>query len=133
MFSFFLYMKKNFWTIIFFLIIFLKDIPRNKYRHFYSYFVSFSSFPLTDHNENKTYDLFCYGLFLSFYVCHDPVGICLFKVNNGNIRTMCEICPHIIITIMVPERRHNITCFNIAFDIEVIHFLIYFFNLLFRF
>ena len=31
-------------------------------------------------------------------------GIYLFKVNNRNIRTMCEIC--LKLTIKTPERRH---------------------------
>ena len=32
-----------------------------------------------------------------------PAGIYLFKMNNGNIRTMCEICSDF--TKMTPERR----------------------------
>ena len=32
-------------------------------------------------------------------------GIYLFKVNNGNTRTMCEICSKL--TIKTPERRHR--------------------------
>ena len=36
---------------------------------------------------------------------HDSVaGIYLFKVNNRNTRTRCEICPKL--TIKTPERRH---------------------------
>ena len=31
-----------------------------------------------------------------------PVGICLLKVNNRNIRTRCEICSKL--TIKIPER-----------------------------
>ena len=34
--------------------------------------------------------------------CH-PAGIYLLKVNNGNTRTMCEICQKL--TIKTPERR----------------------------
>ena len=33
-----------------------------------------------------------------------PIRIYLFKVNNGNSRTMCEICSKL--TIKIPERRH---------------------------
>ena len=32
-----------------------------------------------------------------------PAGICLFKVNNGNTRLICEICSKL--TIKTPERR----------------------------
>ena len=32
-----------------------------------------------------------------------PTDICLFKVNNGNIRAMCEICSRL--TINTPEQR----------------------------
>ena len=34
-----------------------------------------------------------------------PVGICMFKVNNGNTRTRCEICSKL--TIKTPERRQR--------------------------
>ena len=34
----------------------------------------------------------------------DPAGIYLFKVNNRNTRTRCEICSKL--TIKTPERRH---------------------------
>ena len=34
---------------------------------------------------------------------HYPTGICLFKVNNKNTRTRCEICSKL--TIKTPERR----------------------------
>ena len=33
-----------------------------------------------------------------------PAGIYLFKVNNKNTRTRCEICSKL--TIKTPERRH---------------------------
>ena len=33
-----------------------------------------------------------------------PAGIHWLKLNNGNIRTMCEICSKL--TIKTPERRH---------------------------
>ena len=36
--------------------------------------------------------------------CHYPAGIYLFKVNNRNTRTRCEICSKL--TIKTPERRH---------------------------
>ena len=34
-----------------------------------------------------------------------PVGIYLFKVKKGNIRTLCEICSKL--TIKKPQRRHR--------------------------
>ena len=34
----------------------------------------------------------------------DPAHIYLFKINNGNIRTMCEMCSKL--TIKTPEWRH---------------------------
>ena len=34
-----------------------------------------------------------------------PAGIYLFKVNNRNTRTMCEICSEL--TIKTPERRQG--------------------------
>ena len=33
-----------------------------------------------------------------------PVGIYLFKVNNGNTRTLCEICSRL--TTKITKRRH---------------------------
>ena len=44
----------------------------------------------------------------SFECCHKvsrtyPANICLFKVNNRNIRKRCEIRPKL--TIKTPERR----------------------------
>ena len=33
-----------------------------------------------------------------------PAGNCMFKVNDRNTRTRCEICPKL--TINIPERRH---------------------------
>ena len=33
-----------------------------------------------------------------------PAGNCMFKVNNRNTRTWCEICSKL--TIKIPERRH---------------------------
>ena len=35
----------------------------------------------------------------------NPAGIYLFKINNGNTRTMCEICSKA--TIKTPERRRT--------------------------
>ena len=40
----------------------------------------------------------------------NPAGIYLFKVNNGNTRTRCEICSEL--TIKTPERRHW-RCFGV--------------------
>ena len=36
--------------------------------------------------------------------CKDPVGIYMFKVNNGNTKTRCEVCSDL--TIKTPERRY---------------------------
>ena len=35
---------------------------------------------------------------------YNPAGIYLFKVNNRNTRTKCEICSEL--TMKTPERRH---------------------------
>ena len=39
-----------------------------------------------------------------------PSDIYLFKVNNGNNKTMCEICPKI--TTKTPERRYSCPTFQ---------------------
>ena len=46
-----------------------------------------------------------YLLFLSL-----PTGNYMFKVNNRNPRTRCEICSKL--TIKIPERRHQTLFFN---------------------
>ena len=38
------------------------------------------------------------------YVSKIPVGNCMFKFNNRNTRTRCEIC--LKLNIKTPERRH---------------------------
>ena len=38
----------------------------------------------------------------------NPANIYLFKVNNRNTRTRCEICSKL--TIKTPERRQNFLC-----------------------
>ena len=38
-------------------------------------------------------------------LCNIPAGNSMFKVNNRNTRTRCEIC--LKITIKIPERRHR--------------------------
>ena len=43
-------------------------------------------------------------LILKQYLLSIPAGIYLLKVNNKNIRTMCEICSKL--TIKIPERHH---------------------------
>ena len=40
----------------------------------------------------------------NIWACSNPAGNCMFKVNNTNTRTGCEICPKL--TIKTPERRH---------------------------
>ena len=59
--------------------------------------------------SNQTVELVATGVFIltlgkpySFNVF--PVGIYLFKVNNRNIRTRCEICSKL--AIKTPEQRH---------------------------
>ena len=42
-------------------------------------------------------------LILKQYLLSIPAGIYLLKVNNKNIRAMCEICSKL--TIKIPERR----------------------------
>ena len=42
-------------------------------------------------------------LITSIYNSDYPAGNCMFKVNNRNTRTRCEICPKL--TIKTPERR----------------------------
>ena len=37
-----------------------------------------------------------------------PAGNYMFKVNNRNTRTRCEICSKL--TIKIPERRRVVTC-----------------------
>ena len=39
-----------------------------------------------------------------FFNRNHPAGIHMFKVNNGNTRTTCKICPKL--TIKTPERHH---------------------------
>ena len=38
-------------------------------------------------------------------LCNIPAGNSMFKVNNRNTRTRCEIC--LKLTIKIPERRHR--------------------------
>ena len=46
----------------------------------------------------------------------NPPGICLFKVNDGNTRTMCKICSKV--TIKAPERRQwrHSAVFTVKFE-----------------
>ena len=54
-----------------------------------------------------------------------PAGIYLFKVDNGDIRTMCEICSNLIIK--TPERRpgHYSGVFIVNFD-QISHIVLSF-------
>ena len=42
---------------------------------------------------------------VNIFTVSSSTGIYLFKVNNGNTKTMCEICSKL--TIKTPERRQN--------------------------
>ena len=56
----------------------------------------------------------------------NPAGIYLFKVNNRNTRTSCEICSKL--TIVIPERRRRSG--NFIVNIEHISHLVLVFLLL---
>ena len=51
--------------------------------------------------------LICYGKVFQIlepkFLRLNPAGNCMFKVNNRNTRTRCEICSKL--TIKTPERR----------------------------
>ena len=53
-------------------------------------------------------------------VCN-PVGIYLFKVNDGYTRTMCEICSKL--TIKTPERRHDVFLVSLLLTFNKFHTL----------
>ena len=55
-------------------------------------------------------------------------GIVLFKVNNGNNRTMCEICSKL--TLKTPERRYQRCSGVFIVNFEQISFIILVFPLL---
>ena len=52
-----------------------------------------------------------------------PVGICMLKVNNRNIRTRCEIC--LKLTVRTPERWnwHSSGAFIVNFE-HISHFVL---------
>ena len=52
-----------------------------------------------------------------WFFCHAfPAGISLFKVDNENSRTMCEICSKL--TIKTPEQRHCSRCGVVIVNLE---------------
>ena len=51
-------------------------------------------------NIGLPFDFLCIGFSNHTYI---PAGNCMFKVNNRNTRTRCEICSKL--TIKIPERR----------------------------
>ena len=57
-----------------------------------------------------------------------PSYIYLFKVNNRNTRTMCEICSKL--TIKIPERRHRLGFSVFIADFEQISSIVLVFLLL---
>ena len=54
-----------------------------------------------------------------------PAGNYMFKVNNRNTRTECEICPKL--TIKIPERRHwrRSGIFIVNFEQILYHVLVF--------
>ena len=58
-----------------------------------------------------------------------PVSIYLFKFNNANMRTMCEICSKL--TIKTPE-RHKLHCSGVFIVENISHIVIVFQMLILR-
>ena len=53
-------------------------------------------------------------------VNHYPAGIYLFKVNNKNTRTMCEICPKFMIKTIEQRHWHCFGIFIVNFE-KILH------------
>ena len=51
-----------------------------------------------------------------------PAGNYMFKVNNWNIRTRCEICSKL--TIKIPERRHGVVLVSLLLTFNIFHALL---------
>ena len=49
-------------------------------------------------------------------ICLTPAGISLFKVNNKNITTICEICS--VLTINTPERRLEVVLVSLSLTLN---------------
>ena len=63
--------------------------------------------------------------FLKSYRFLSPASICMFKVNNNNIRTRCKRCTKL--TIKTPERRQwrHSSVFIVSFE-HISHFVLVF-------
>ena len=59
-----------------------------------------------------------------FALCQ--AGIRLFKVNNGKIRTMCEICSKL--TIKTPKRQHDVILVYLLLTFKIFHTLFWCFH-----
>ena len=53
---------------------------------------------------------------VSIFPSHNPASIYLFKVNNGNTRTMCEICSKLTITIPKQNQWRRSGVFIVNFE-----------------
>ena len=51
-----------------------------------------------------------------------PAGNYMFKVNNRNSRTMCELCSKL--TIKIPERRHDVVLVSLLITLKHISHLV---------
>ena len=60
---------------------------------------------------------------------HCPANIYLFKVNNGNTRTKCEICSKLTIKTLGQRKRHRCGVFIIDFE-QISHIVWLMFSLL---
>ena len=65
--------------------------------------------------------LLCFADFESTII---PADIYLFEVNNGSIRTMCEICSEL--TIKTPERRHDVVLMPLLLTLNISHIVLVF-------
>ena len=65
----------------------------------------------------------CFHIGVSLYILSVtiPDGIYLFKVNNRNTRTRCEICSKL--TINTPERRHGDVLVYLLLTLNIFHTL----------
>ena len=67
------------------------------------------------------YFYFIYILCASFF-SHYPTGVYLFKVNNGNTWTICEICSKL--TIKTRQQQIDIVLASLASTLNTFHILI---------
>ena len=57
--------------------------------------------------------------YIIVFTSYHPAGIYLFKVNNRNTRTRCEICSKL--TINTPERRGDVLVYLLLTDPEFLY------------